>query len=544
MIAEEITNINVLKAKAEANRQIYRISLDKDHLEVLNPLSHQKATALFNEMGLDLSAIRQQLKVNKTYYLPDVEWEAADGFRRCSVSALICKSNPNNFWLYLEDTMLLSTMIKALPSDSQSAMHADIHLRHLDYLTNLEKLEKAESNQNELSHIFSASNALIIGFDRSDIVTRWNPTAEKLLGISIDASQKAVFLRLPIKWDWTKVLRLIGEAKSQQRGSSWDQIYYTQPDGSSGYLIISVHPVLDSAGKVLRYFLLGNDITERHRIETRLNLQSKYDALGHLTSGLVHEIIGPVQYMRDNIDFISDSLKPISGILNLSQLLENNYSQSQWQIFKEELKRADSEYLQNELPNALKQIDTGLEQITEHIDSIRFFLNSTPNTLIRYQLNPVIKKLVSICRNEWKYHANITWALSDKLPQVVNHNGDLFHGLLNLMVSTFRLTRLIRSQTTSQKESILISTDAIDDTIFLKLQIRKLHIPLSYPQDMISPLVNLVSDDPHIEQGFWYARDVIVNHHNGHIHVNSSEEEGTLIEVAFRGNNQLNDKEN
>lgn len=86
----------------------------------------------------------------------------------------------------------------------------------------------------------------------------------------------------------------------------------------------------------------------------------RLETLGRLTSGIMHEITTPVQYLTDNLHFLEESFPLILNALNqFSEIIESakkgKIDENQIETAEKILTESDIEYLINELPQAVKQ---------------------------------------------------------------------------------------------------------------------------------------------------------------------------------------------
>lgn len=81
------------------------------------------------------------------------------------------------------------------------------------------------------------------------------------------------------------------------------------PDGQVRYVLTTRLPLLAPEGTVLGTFGICTDITERKRIEERLRLSQKLEAVGQLASGVAHEFNNMLTVITGYADLLQTHLK-------------------------------------------------------------------------------------------------------------------------------------------------------------------------------------------------------------------------------------------
>jgi hypothetical protein len=76
-------------------------------------------------------------------------------------------------------------------------------------------------------------------------------------------------------------------------------------------------PIVDEAGEVLGAVVVFRDVTDRKRLEQRLNETERLASIGRMAAGLGHEINNPLAYVLANVEFSLDRIRDVmaSGAL-------------------------------------------------------------------------------------------------------------------------------------------------------------------------------------------------------------------------------------
>src|SRR5262249_53016440 len=124
--------------------------------------------------------------------------------------------------------------------------------------------------------------------------------------------------------------------------------------------------------------VLGEDRTEQRQLEQQLVQAQKLESIGHLAAGIAHEINTPIQYVGDNIRFVSRAFQDLQPVLRAhgrlltaarqgplaGELLDE--SEALWQ-------RADVEYLLAEVPRAVEQSLEGVASVARIVRAMKEF---------------------------------------------------------------------------------------------------------------------------------------------------------------------------
>jgi PAS domain S-box-containing protein len=96
------------------------------------------------------------------------------------------------------------------------------------------------------------------------------------------------------------------------------------PDGGTRWLDMSVSPVRDEAGNVIRHAAVASDVTARHKLQDQLRQSQKMEAVGQLAGGVAHDfnnlltaISGYAGFALDRAGNADEKLR--SNILEISR---------------------------------------------------------------------------------------------------------------------------------------------------------------------------------------------------------------------------------
>ncbi len=170
------------------------------------------------------------------------------------------------------------------------------------------ELVELEHRQALLATIVNASEDAIVSTSREDIVTSWNPAAERVYG---RGAQETIgrgieaFLPPDEVAAAKKATRHVLETGEPVK---WEQRIYPE-HGCPIVLLVSVFPIRDAAGKVVEVAGIGHDVTNYKRIETELREAHEY------TRGLIESSI-------DAMVIVDPQMRIADGNEQLAKLTE------------------------------------------------------------------------------------------------------------------------------------------------------------------------------------------------------------------------------
>jgi PAS domain S-box-containing protein len=210
--------------------------------------------------------------------------------------------------------------------------------------------------------------------------------------------------------------------------------------GESILVSLCGRPIFDGAGMLWGYRGTGRDITQRRReqeqnqrLQRELNQAQKFEAIGTLAAGVAHEINTPIQFVGDNLDFLSHATEDLLRIV--AQYRKALESPMTLQQLKETLAHVDLEYFQQEVPTAIADSMDGIDRVGQIVLAMKEFSHMGSERKQPADLNKAIQNTLIITRNEYREIAGLEEHLAADLPAVPCIIGDIKQVILNLIVN-------------------------------------------------------------------------------------------------------------
>ncbi|MDH5519577.1 MAG: PAS domain-containing protein [Acidimicrobiia bacterium] len=312
------------------------------------------------------------------------------------------------------------------------------------------------------------------------------------------------------------------------------------PAGRARHLDVSRVPLTGGRSEPTGIVLIAADVTNQRDLEAQLSEASKFEALGQLAAGVAHEINTPVQYVGDNLAFLSSGSVELIELLRASRaVLEQVAStmdgepvcQSAASLLKQ-YEITDVEFLADEVPAAIHQSLEGMRRVTKIVRALKEFAHPGGDDPEPTDVNHLVESTVSVASNEWKYVAEVELDLQTDLPPVDCQPAQLSQVVLILMVNAAQAIGE-RPDSTSKQGRITISTRADHEVLRLTIADTGGGIPDDVLPRIFDPFFTTKDVGVGSGQGLSLAHKIITKNHGGSLAVDSQVGVGTTITVII-----------
>lgn len=307
----------------------------------------------------------------------------------------------------------------------------------------------------------------------------------------------------------------------------------------------SISPVRDQAGRITHFIAIKQDITgrkraetERNRTELQLRHAQKLQAIGHLASGIAHEINTPVQFIGDNTRFLRETFDPVVRLLDkCTELMSAAAAHSVTPALVAECRAAweaaDVEYLRQEVPTALAQTLEGVDRISRILKAMKDFSHPDTSEKAHVDLNKLIESTLTICRNEWKYVADVVTHFDPALTAVPCLPGEFNQVMLNLIVNAAHAIAQALPASGKSKGTLTVTTGHAGKWAEVRIADTGTGIAAAVRPHIFEPFFTTKQAGKGTGQGLAIAHSVIVDKHKGTIHFETETGKGTTFIVRL-----------
>ncbi len=298
---------------------------------------------------------------------------------------------------------------------------------------------------------------------------------------------------------------------------------------------IVTSPIFDNSGRVYAGIGLYEDVTEKILLERDLRQAQKFEAVGQLAAGIAHEINSPVQYVGDNISFLKDSFDDITSALNTYERL--------WQELtvrgavpgeigaqlSEEIEAADMPYLREEIPKTFDQSLEGVRRIEKIVRAMKDFSHPGSDEKTAVDVNKIIESTITVCRNEWKYVADMETDFASDLPLAPCIAGEMSQVILNIIVNGAHAI----GDFGKEKGKISIRTSRTNNSIQIRISDTGGGIPKEIQDRVFDSFFTTKARGKGTGQGLAIAHRVVVDRHQGSLSFEVEEGIGTTFIIEL-----------
>ena len=279
-------------------------------------------------------------------------------------------------------------------------------------------------------------------------------------------------------------------------------------------------------------------ITERKRLEAQLAQSRKMEAIGHLASGIAHEISTPAQFVGDNTQFLREAFTDLLQILARFQSLATavrtgDAVTEQLHAVDAAIHDLDLDYLEGEIPLAIDHILDGVGRISKIVRSMKFFAHPGGLEKTPLDLNHAVESTITLSRNEWKYVAEVATDLDAAMPPVPGQRGEINQVILNLITNAAHAIAAKHGPSPTVKGRITITTRYRDGWAEVRIQDTGAGIPEAIRHQVFDLFFTTKEEGVGSGQGLAIAHSVIVDNHGGCLTFDSAPGEGTTFIIRL-----------
>ncbi len=302
---------------------------------------------------------------------------------------------------------------------------------------------------------------------------------------------------------------------------------------------IVTSPVLDKDGIVYAGVALYEDITENKLLEKDLYQAQKMEAIGQLAAGIAHELNSPIQYIGDNMRFLQDSLQGVTSALDIYDHLWRELVDRG--VIPEEMSRrlakarddADIEYLAEELPKTLDQSLEGVHRVEKIVRAMKDFSHPGDEAKTLADINTILRTTTTICRNEWKYVAEMETDLTADLPLVSCFATEIGQVFLNIIVNGAHAIEEFIKSGNKGLGKISIHTSQAGNSVQIRIHDTGGGIPQAIRDRVFEPFFTTKQRGKGTGQGLAIARRVVVDRHQGSLSFETDKGVGTTFIILL-----------
>ncbi len=275
---------------------------------------------------------------------------------------------------------------------------------------------------------------------------------------------------------------------------------------------------------------------QKDKLAQSLRKAQKLEAVGQLAGGIAHEINTPLQYIGDNVRFVKDASHDLISLIHLYESLKQKVSNqdglaamaSEIDSFRHDI---DDIYLQEEVPEAINQTLSGIQQVVEIVSAMKEFSHPGKKTPTLHNLNASLENTIAVSRNEWKHIAEIRTDFDQNLPAVMCNIAEMNQVFLNVLVNAAHAIASVKDR--SGLGTITVSTGVEDKFAIVRIQDTGTGIPEGVQDQVFNPFFTTKEVGVGTGQGLAIAYDIVVHRHRGLLTFETVQGEGTTFIIRL-----------
>lgn len=302
--------------------------------------------------------------------------------------------------------------------------------------------------------------------------------------------------------------------------------------------------VNDRAGK-LRYVLYCyTDVTEarqtaqdKEKLERELRLSHKLEAVGRLAAGVAHEINTPMQYIGDNVHFLSSAYDDVRNFarqltFHLDTLAEKFQDPECTAMIRKLEEEADLEFLDQSVAASFQRTLEGVSSVAEIVRPMKEFAYPNDSGLTATDVNRLISNTLAVTRGMYVSAATVITEFGE-LTETYCYTGQLSQVLVNLIVNAAQAVEKANQTTGRPMGEIRISTCQVDEMIEIKIVDNGCGMTQSVMERIFDPFFTTKEVGKGTGQGLAIAHSIITEKHGGTIIVESELDAFTAFTICI-----------
>ena len=423
----------------------------------------------------------------------------------------------------------LESVVTAIPNEAGQIEKLVIVNRDI---TERERAEETKNRSDQLFRSIAENSAdLIAVVDKDGHRIYNNPTYERLLGYTQEELKHTVSFEQIHPDDRPRVTQAAEQALKTGVGQI---VEYRMQRKDGTYVTLESHGsfIRDSRGEIEASVISARDIGDR-----RMAMQNeKLSAIGQLAAGIAHEINTPVQYVSDNIAFLSDIWKQLDAAMAFCLTPAHASIPSDSRPSAAVTSAGPPEewdWLRQEVPKAIAQSLEGIRRMSKILAAMRRFSHTGGGEREQVDLNEALDATLTIVQNQIKHIADVQTDYQPNLPRVECYPDEMNQAFLNLIVNATHAIREASTKEAAERGKLTIRTRQIDNDVQIEIQDNGTGIPVPVRARVFEPFFTTKQVGEGTGQGLTICHDIIVQKHHGKIWFDTELDKGTKFSVRI-----------
>lgn len=259
------------------------------------------------------------------------------------------------------------------------------------------------------------------------------------------------------------------------------------------------------------YTKLQEEVAMRERLEKDLRLAQKLESIGQLAAGVAHEINTPMQYVGDNVAFLSRAFSKVTEYMDVAlRATSGETAQSLAEarvLLENSTHRLKLDFLLKNVPKALQDSQAGIEHVSNIVRAMKSFAHVDQDEKAAGDINRALADTLIVAQNEYKTVAKVERDFGP-LPPLLCFQGRLNQVFLNLIVNAAHAI----AETRRSDGLIRVVSRCDGAAVIVTISDNGAGIPANIQHQVFDPFFTTKPVGEGTGQGLSLARDIVTAH--------------------------------
>ena len=395
---------------------------------------------------------------------------------------------------------------------------------------------KLSQERDKFTSIFRAAPVGLAIVDRDGRIIDVNTAHENVVGFSRQEDVGRLFWEYVSPEERPSALKAFRDLISGKTPTARHNVQVIAKDGHVVQTDVGLTAVRDDEGRPQFVIASVVDVTAQSQLEIELRHSQKLESVGRLAAGIAHEINTPIQFVGDNVNFLSGAFEQLIVLCDCYRAACEKAARAALSAEDlAELKRAeelaDLEYIRTNVVTSIASTLDGVGRVARIVQSMKAFAHPDRGERATADLNAALRDTLTVATNELKYVAQAETDFG-KIPAVPCFVSDLNQVFLNLLVNAAHAIGDVVGKT-GQRGVIRVRTYLEGSVVVIAISDTGTGIPEAVRGRIFDPFFTTKEVGKGTGQGLALARTVVVEQHGGALTFETEMSKGTTFFVRI-----------
>ncbi len=380
--------------------------------------------------------------------------------------------------------------------------------------------ERLASTEAYIKSIIQSMPYMLIGVDKSGVITQWNQAAQRVSGVDAEGAMGQSL--------WAVYPQIAIEQGHVERAlSTSEPIHIEHAQRGQYYYDITVYPLVGTTDPGV--VILVDDVTQRVLAENTLIQKDKMASMGELAAGMAHDINSPLSAILQAVQTVQRRLSPD---------LEANHKPAQSTGL--DLQRLADYVKAREINELLDGVQEAGARTSDIVSNLLEFARSSSHDKQQVDIIDIIENTLELARNIFSLQGGLRFqdirierSYPEDLPEVKCYPAEMQQVFLNLFRNANHALQLVDKP--DHVPRLKIRVYAMDIMLRIEVEDNGVGMEEDIQQHIFEPFFTdkAFSKGEGSGLGLSVSHFIITEHHDGHIAVTSTPGEGSTFHIQI-----------